>query len=62
MKKFKIILSDYDGTLASSDRRISKENIDSINSFIEHGNVEELIDRYAFSEKQIWDDICASIL
>lgn len=34
----------------------------SINSFIEHGNVEELIDRYAFSEKQIWDDICASIL
>ena len=39
MKKFKIILSDYDGTLASSNRRISKENIDSINSFIERGGI-----------------------
>lgn len=33
----------------------------SINGFIEHGGVDELIDTYAFSEKQIWDDICASI-
>ena len=34
----------------------------SINGFIEHGGVDELINTYAFSKKQIRDDICASIL
>ena len=29
----------------------------SINGFIEHGDVDELIDKYAFSEKQIWEDL-----
>ena len=33
----------------------------SINNFIEHGDVEELINKYAFSEEIIWNDICRFI-
>lgn len=39
MKKYKLLVSDYDGTLASSDGIISKENIESINSFINRGGI-----------------------
>ena len=39
MKKYKIILCDYDGTLAGSDNKISSENLIAINSFIKRGGV-----------------------
>ncbi len=39
MRKYKIILSDYDGTLAGSDNKISSENLIAINSFIKRGGV-----------------------
>lgn len=37
MKKYDIILSDYDGTLANSDGLISNENLTAINAFIDRG-------------------------
>lgn len=39
MKKYKIIVSDYDGTLASNDGLISKENLTAINDFIKRGGI-----------------------
>lgn len=39
MRKYKIILCDYDGTLAGSDNKISSENLIAINSFIKRGGV-----------------------
>lgn len=39
MKKYKILISDYDGTLAGNDNKISKENLEAINSFIARGGV-----------------------
>ena len=39
MKKYKIILCDYDGTLAGSDNKISSENLIAINSFINRGGI-----------------------
>ncbi len=39
MKKYKILVSDYDGTLANSQNFISKENLDAINDFISRGGV-----------------------
>ncbi len=39
MRKYKIILSDYDGTLAGSDNKISSENLIAINSFIKRGGI-----------------------
>ena len=39
MKKYKIIVSDYDGTLASDNGFISEENLKAINSFIDRGGI-----------------------
>lgn len=39
MKKYKILVSDYDGTLANSQNFISKTNLDAINSFIARGGI-----------------------
>ena len=39
MKKYDIILCDYDGTLAGSNNKISAKNLTSINSFIKRGGV-----------------------
>ena len=39
MKKYKLLISDYDGTLADSNGLISSENLISINSFIERGGL-----------------------
>ena len=39
MNKYKILVSDFDGTLANSNNEISKENLDAINSFIGRGGV-----------------------
>ena len=39
MKKYKIVLSDYDGTLANSENKISSENLIAINSFIKRGGI-----------------------
>ncbi len=39
MKKYKIILCDYDGTLANSNNEISAENLNAINSFIARGGI-----------------------
>ena len=33
----------------------------SISGFIEHGGIDELINKYAFSEELIWNDICKFI-
>ncbi len=39
MKKYKIIISDYDGTLAGSNNKISSKNLIAINSFIKRGGI-----------------------
>lgn len=39
MKKYKIILCDYDGTLIGSNNKISDENLQAINSFISRGGI-----------------------
>lgn len=39
MKKYKLLVTDYDGTLANDKSLISKENLTSINSFIERGGL-----------------------
>ena len=39
MRKYKIILCDYDGTLANSNGKISSENLIAINSFIKRGGI-----------------------
>lgn len=39
MKKYKVIISDFDGTLARDDKSVSKENIDAINDFVKRGGI-----------------------
>ena len=39
MRKYKIVLCDYDGTLAGSNNQISKQNLDAINSFVLGGGI-----------------------
>ena len=39
MKKYKLLVSDYDGTLANSKSLISEENLKSINAFISRGGL-----------------------
>lgn len=38
-KGFKILISDFDGTLFRTDKTVSKENLDAINAFIARGGV-----------------------
>ena len=39
MKKYKLLIADYDGTLANSNHEISKENLNAINDFISRGGI-----------------------
>ncbi len=39
MKKFKVIVSDYDGTLISSDRKITPKTFKAVNDFISRGGI-----------------------
>ncbi len=39
MKKFKVIVSDYDGTLISSERKITPKTLKAVNDFISRGGI-----------------------
>ncbi len=39
MKKYKILVSDYDGTLCNSQNFISEKNLSAINAFVERGGI-----------------------
>ena len=39
MKKYKILVSDFDGTLAGSNNSISEKNLSAVNGFISRGGI-----------------------
>ncbi len=39
MKKYKILVSDYDGTLCNSQNFISEKNLSAINAFVKRGGI-----------------------
>ncbi|MBQ3235350.1 MAG: HAD family phosphatase [Clostridia bacterium] len=39
MKRYKILVSDFDGTLASSQNKISEVNLSAINGFVSRGGI-----------------------
>ncbi|MBO7215251.1 MAG: HAD family phosphatase [Clostridia bacterium] len=39
MSEYKVLVSDYDGTLANSNNDISKENLSAINDYISRGGI-----------------------
>ncbi len=39
MKKFKVIVSDYDGTLINSNRQITPKTLKAVNDFIKRGGI-----------------------
>lgn len=39
MKKYKLLVCDYDGTLVDDNKNVSKATLDSINGFIERGGI-----------------------
>ena len=56
MRKYKIILCDYDGTLANSSNKISSENLIAINSFIKRGGI------FVVCSGRATDAICAPLI
>ena len=39
MKKYKVLITDFDGTLANSNNQISEETLNAINAFISRGGI-----------------------